>query len=790
MKVGIPCDLEFDSAFEQGNLGLALKVKEDEFDLLMRTDANTKGHHQWFYFSVKNKRVGTFKFNVLNFTKQDSLYQQGMRVAVRSEQKSSLAKAGELPREFADWHQGGENICYAVSKLSGDCGLNRKGLNPKGNKKVMYYMLSFEYTFDYAEDVVRFAYSVPYTFTDLQTLLAELRTLPESKSILKEEVLCRTLSGIDVPLLTIGSGDEGQKLSASKKPVVMVTARIHPGETCGSFIMQGFLRFLLSSSPLAKQLRAALTFKVVPMLNVDGVLLGNYRSCVCGHDLNRKFYSPNPHLHPEIVALKNVLHELSVEEREVLGYLDMHAHSKKKCVFIYGPYYPLHSLRYLKVRVFANLLGKHTEMFRFRACKYREEREKMTAARLVISREFGIMNSFTIEASFFGFLNEERKMVEFTSSSYELMGRHICETLLEYRELLEEEKLNRLKHLYISKNMKKTAISDVKCKKALSKTRKIPNDKSVPREQTNSSNRVRNKLEEVYERIRREVGEDLDSNDSDSDESEPESFSKEEEDRNLELILSIVEKFQGQGRNPPLKVKKKVFINKLGRKIREKMTLSESRNLAGKNTSSSKLRRKDFNASSSGNYNRSTNGARNISFSIPKKSPNYFAEPSTRERQNKWPIFFSANSSVKKKRVRDATPLQLLNLPSRLPALAASANKAPNLPFPKANFKRVLSTNYCIDLSGLNDNSSTDLTYTICKEENKKRFKLSCDNKNLRGEVNLNQKAFCNKGSYFTRFRLKNALNIPRTIFMAYNLMYTKKEPEDSYKKSKHYVSV
>ena len=46
--------LEFDSNFESGNLDTAIMIKPDEYDLYMRVDANTRGHLQWFYFSVKN----------------------------------------------------------------------------------------------------------------------------------------------------------------------------------------------------------------------------------------------------------------------------------------------------------------------------------------------------------------------------------------------------------------------------------------------------------------------------------------------------------------------------------------------------------------------------------------------------------------------------------------------------------------------------------------------------------------------------------------------------------------
>ena len=50
--------LLFESRFESGNLYLAQKVSEIEYNLLMQNDINTQGHTQWFFFQVKNTRAG------------------------------------------------------------------------------------------------------------------------------------------------------------------------------------------------------------------------------------------------------------------------------------------------------------------------------------------------------------------------------------------------------------------------------------------------------------------------------------------------------------------------------------------------------------------------------------------------------------------------------------------------------------------------------------------------------------------------------------------------------------
>lgn len=107
-------DCVFDSCFESGNLDLAVRVKENEYDLYMKADSNTKGHHQWFYFSVQSKKAGTVRFNIVNFTKKKSLYTQGMRVTVFSEQKANRTK----DQLFKGWHKAGSNIAYGLSKVN------------------------------------------------------------------------------------------------------------------------------------------------------------------------------------------------------------------------------------------------------------------------------------------------------------------------------------------------------------------------------------------------------------------------------------------------------------------------------------------------------------------------------------------------------------------------------------------------------------------------------------------------------------------------------------------------
>lgn len=49
---------------------------------------------------------------------------------------------------------------------------------------------------------------------------------------------------------------------------------------------------------------------VFPMINVDGVIYGNFRTNLAGFDLNRQWINPNKWLHPEIYYLKKLVSTL------------------------------------------------------------------------------------------------------------------------------------------------------------------------------------------------------------------------------------------------------------------------------------------------------------------------------------------------------------------------------------------------------------------------------------------------------------------------------------------------
>jgi murein tripeptide amidase MpaA len=66
------------------------------------------------------------------------------------------------------------------------------------------------------------------------------------------------------------------------KKGVFISARVHPGESNSSWMMKGIVEFLVSNAPEARALRENFVFKLLPMINVDGVINGNYRCSLRG----------------------------------------------------------------------------------------------------------------------------------------------------------------------------------------------------------------------------------------------------------------------------------------------------------------------------------------------------------------------------------------------------------------------------------------------------------------------------------------------------------------------------
>ena len=123
----------FNSCFESGNLDCVIKIQPFEFDLFLRIDSNTRGHTQWFYFSVQNgKKLGNVTFNICNLSKPRTLYEQGMKPYIFSKKQNE--------RNDKKWHQDGSNVELIEKKFN--YSLIEEMMEPP-----CVFKLSFDYLF-------------------------------------------------------------------------------------------------------------------------------------------------------------------------------------------------------------------------------------------------------------------------------------------------------------------------------------------------------------------------------------------------------------------------------------------------------------------------------------------------------------------------------------------------------------------------------------------------------------------------------------------------------------------
>uniref|UniRef100_A0A8B9F637 ATP/GTP binding protein like 1 n=1 Tax=Amazona collaria TaxID=241587 RepID=A0A8B9F637_9PSIT len=431
---GAPGCLTFFSNFESGNLRKAIQVREFEYDLIMNADVNSNQQHQWFYFEVRGMKLAVpYRFNIINCEKFNSQFNYGMQLVMYSVKEALQGR----PR----WLRAGHDICYYKNHYRCNAAAGR---GMKGN---FYYTLTFSVKFPHKDDVCYLAYHYPYTYSTMMSHLDILERNRNPKKVYwRQQTLCQTLGGNLCPLLTITAMPESKKRDDLEqfrnRPYVFLAARVHPGESNASWVMKGTLEFLVSNDPIADLLRKCFIFKIVPMLNPDGVINGNHRCSLSGDDLNRQWLTPNSQLHPTIYHAKGLLYYLRSIGRAPLVFCDYHGHSQRKNVFLYGC-----SIKEtlwqagctvdtavitedIGYRTLPKILDKVAPAFVMNSCSFLVEKSRESTARVVVWKEMGVLRSYTMESTYCGCSHGLYKGLQLGTQELEEMGSKFCLGLL------------------------------------------------------------------------------------------------------------------------------------------------------------------------------------------------------------------------------------------------------------------------------------------------------------------------------------------------------------------------
>ena len=251
------------SDFESGNINHIKNVqrKKDVLVILEIKDEpyskNTKRKYQnWFYFKSNDVQRKSMTYTIQNINIFGN-----------------------------DWK--GFNVCYSYDnknwkRIKTSFSKKNKTLtwNHKSTKKNVYY-----------------AYYPPYTTKMKQKLMNTYKD--------KKGVKAKTLGKSGVDALILGNGPLN----------IFIVARQHPGESIGSWMIEGFLKQYFKNKQ-RKLIESIFTIYVIPMANPDGVKLGHWYTNKNGQNLNRSWRHNKT---PETNDMKRLM-----QKENTILYLDLH----------------------------------------------------------------------------------------------------------------------------------------------------------------------------------------------------------------------------------------------------------------------------------------------------------------------------------------------------------------------------------------------------------------------------------------------------------------------------------
>uniref|UniRef100_A0A915KME4 Peptidase M14 carboxypeptidase A domain-containing protein n=1 Tax=Romanomermis culicivorax TaxID=13658 RepID=A0A915KME4_ROMCU len=295
-------------------------------------------------------------------------------------------------------------------------------------------ILTFKCSFPEARNLHHFAFNYPFTHSDLNDYLTRI----QNKNFMH---FCRTCIGYtakkkSIDLLTIT--DWSNCHDFRNKKTICLTARVHPGESPASYVCQGFLDFITNElDQKASHLREKYAFQVIPMLNPDGVDIGNHRSNFLGYDLNRQWLNPDPDIHPTIFAAKRAftrLAENTVVRSRVEIFIDVHAHCQQLNSFLYANYLSEES-KNKKQMVLPILLSQFTEDYNLDQSRFSSNPTKDGTARQALQELFGAESlCYTLEVSVLGYeaKTKNKSVIFYDRDSYRRIGKNLALAIYRY----------------------------------------------------------------------------------------------------------------------------------------------------------------------------------------------------------------------------------------------------------------------------------------------------------------------------------------------------------------------
>jgi len=241
-----PDDLGFDADFESGSLDRVIRLGVNWYHVMLRPDTS-----HFFHFRVKG------------CANREIIFEYQARETIAGAQCPLSGRKPPQSSAKPPWSQS----CERRPFVSYD---GRTWEPVDSMEQDFRFPRSFRFTHRFTGDEAFICPAHPYRYSDMEEWLAPLAGNPQ----VEIGTIGESRNGVNQPLLTIPA-------EPVSKDLVVLIAREDSDEPLGSWGVEGIVRHLLAEE--SQDLLRRYTFRIVPMVCVDGVIAGASHSAGYGY---------------------------------------------------------------------------------------------------------------------------------------------------------------------------------------------------------------------------------------------------------------------------------------------------------------------------------------------------------------------------------------------------------------------------------------------------------------------------------------------------------------------------